>query len=79
MIDNKTLYVLSLPSNKRAIGCGWIHKNKFHFDGSLSRQKSRLIAKGYNQQARLYCLDTFSPVAKLVTMKPLLRIGILNN
>lgn len=74
MEDNNTWSVSTLPSGKRAVGCRWLHTLKFNADSTLERRKSRLVSKGYTQKEGLDYNDTFSPVAKMATIK-LLKVA----
>lgn len=76
---NKTWVVVPLPPGKSVIGCKWVYKIKHKADGSVDRYKACLVAKGYTQQYGIDYLDTFSPVAKIVTVRCALAMEAANN
>ncbi|CAI9759851.1 unnamed protein product [Fraxinus pennsylvanica] len=72
---NKTWTVIDLPSGKVPIGCRWVYKIKFNADGTIERHKATLVAKGYTQLEGVDYHETFSPVAKLVTVRTLIAVA----
>lgn len=44
---NNTLEIVRLPEGKKTVGCKWLFTIKYNADGSISRYKARLAAKGF--------------------------------
>lgn len=78
MESNNNESIQSLPKGKHFIGCKWIYEIKYNSSGTIERYKACLAVKGHTQQEGLDFIETFSPVAKLVTIKLLLVIVAVN-
>ena len=61
------------------MGCKWVYKIKHNADGSISRYKACLVAKGYNQEYGLDYSETFSPVIRKETILLVLSLVVRNN
>lgn len=72
---NNTWLLTSLPAGKKAIGSKWVYRVKYKQDGTVDRFKAHLVAKGYTEVVGLDYFDSFSSVAKVVTVRIFLALA----
>ncbi|GKA04775.1 RmlC-like cupins superfamily protein [Tanacetum coccineum] len=75
--SNHTWELTTLPPFKHPIGHKWVFGIKY--DETVDKYKARVVAKRYNQQEGIDYTETFTPVAKMVTVRTLLAISTINN
>jgi len=56
---NKTWTLVPRPKDKNVIGMKWALRNKLNEDGEVSRNKARLVCKGYSQEEGIDYGETF--------------------
>jgi hypothetical protein len=75
IISNGTWELVDRPYGCRPVGCKWVFKKKLMVDGTIDKYKTRLVSKGYTQKEGEDFFDTYSPVARLTTIRVLLSLA----
>lgn len=76
---NETWIMSSLPAGAKALPCKWVFCVKTNPYGSVDKYKARLEMKGFDQHDEIYYNQTFSPVAKMGTVRAVISIAASEN
>jgi hypothetical protein len=64
--------------DKTNIGVNSVYTTKLNEKGKIEKRKERLVSKGFSQQVGIDYGETFSPVARLDTVKTILSTEAQN-
>ena len=67
------------PQNIKVIDTRWVFRNKLDEEGIVTRNKSRLVAKGFSQAEGIDYDETFAPVARLEAIRMFLPFDAHSN
>jgi hypothetical protein len=62
---NDTWELVPRPENKNVINKKWVFRNKLNEDGQVTRNKARLVCKGYAQIEGIDFEEAFAPVSRM--------------
>ena len=71
-----TWELVSALTDAVVVGCRWVFALKYQPNGVVDRYKARLVAKGYTQTYGIDYFETFSPVARMNSIRILFSIVV---
>jgi hypothetical protein len=66
--------LVDIPQHKKVIGVKWVYRTKLNSDGYVNKYKARLVVKGYARMFGVDFSETFTPVARMDTIRMLLAL-----
>ncbi|GJX26545.1 zinc finger, CCHC-type containing protein [Tanacetum coccineum] len=76
---NNAWVLTDLPPSCRPLGCKWIFKRKLKVNGTVEKFKARLVIQGFKQKSGIDYFDTYTPVARISTIRLLITITSIHN
>ncbi|KAK4403247.1 Retrovirus-related Pol polyprotein from transposon RE2 [Sesamum angolense] len=76
LVSRGTWELVEVPPNADIVACRWVFTLKFRADGTLERYKARLVAMGFTQTYGVDYFETFSPVARLNSIRVLFSLAV---
>jgi hypothetical protein len=79
LVVNNTWSLVPLPKGRKPISCKWVFKIKHGVHGEVERYKARLVARGFTQTFGVDYNETFTLVAKFVSICCILTLTTIED
>ena len=76
---NNGLDLVQRPIDCSVIGTKWVFRYKLDESDMVSRNKTRLVTQGYNQEEGINFDETFTPIARLEAIRMFLAYASFKN
>ena len=73
--DNETWELVLIPSKRKLVQCKWVYRTNMVADGLYLKYNSMLVSKVFSQVNGLDYIETFSPIAKMNSIRIVLAIA----
>lgn len=73
--QKRACHIIPPSPEHKLLTCKWMFRVKTKVDGTLDKLKARLVARGFEQLAGVYYMETFSPVVKYTTIRLVLSLA----
>lgn len=78
LVKNNVFTLVDRPDNTNIVSSKWVFKLKKNANGE-TRHKARLVARGFSQSYGIDYFETFSPVARISTLRLLIAFSVQFN
>jgi len=75
--EKGTWQVVPIPEGVKPLTSRWVNTDKYGPDGEVTRQKSRLVARGFQQEEGIDYEETFASVVKPASTRVLLALAAI--
>ena len=76
LMDNNVWSLVAKPEGRSVIGSKWHFAYKMDAQGNIVKYKARFVARGFTQLAGIDYNETFSPTARISTLRLALALGV---
>jgi hypothetical protein len=75
IIKNDVWEIVLRPNSKDMVSSRWLFKIKHVVDGSIEKYKARFVAHGFSQKEGIDYEETFTPVARYISIRTIIALA----